>query len=75
MFLTLEMVQPANRIIDTLGLKDDRQHDMPADPNVKLHKDKDGLPRTDEWHYRSLKMDCVRAEEEKEGSMCGCARD
>ena len=27
---------------------------MPADPNVKLHKDKDGLPRTDEWHYRSL---------------------
>ena len=50
------MVQPAliNRIIDTLGLKDDRQCDTPADPNVKLHKDKDGLPRTDEWHYRSL---------------------
>ena len=33
---------------------DDRQHDTPADPNVKLHKDKDGLPRTDEWHYWSL---------------------
>ena len=51
------MVQPAmiNRIIDTLGLsKDDRQHDTPADPNVKLHKDKDGLPCTDEWHYWSL---------------------
>ena len=44
---TIQMVQPAmiNRIIDTLGLKDDRQHDTPADPNVKLHKDKDGLPR------------------------------
>ena len=27
------------RIIDTLGLKDDQQHNMPADPNVKLHKD------------------------------------
>ena len=50
------MVQPAliNRIIDTLGLKDDRQSDTPADPNVKLHKDKDGLPHTDDWHYRSL---------------------
>ena len=53
---TIQMVQPAKieRIIDTLGLKDDRQHNTPADPNVKLHKDKDGLPRTDEWHYRSL---------------------
>ena len=53
---TIQMVQLAmiNRIIDTLGLKDDRQHDTPSDPNVKLHKDKDGLPCTDEWHYRSL---------------------
>ena len=36
---TIQMVQPAMiyRIIDTLGLKNDRQHDTPADPNVKLH--------------------------------------
>ena len=40
------MVQPAltERIINTLGLKDERQCDTPADPNVKLHKDTNGLP-------------------------------
>ena len=34
--------------------KDERRFDTPADPNVKLHKDKDGQARRDTFHYRSL---------------------
>ena len=29
-------------------------HDTPAEPNVKLHKDVNGMPRKDDFHYRSL---------------------
>ena len=48
------MNQPAliKRIIDSLQLKDQRQHDTPADQT--LHKDKDGKPRRTDFHYRSL---------------------
>ena len=51
---TFKMNQPAliNRIIDSLQLKDQCQHDTPA--NQTLHKDKDGEPRRMDFHYRSL---------------------
>ena len=50
------MNQPAltKRIVDSLGLKDQRLHDIPAEPNVRLTKDEDGPERKDKFHYRSL---------------------
>ena len=53
---TIKMNQPAltQRIVDSLGLKDQRVHDTPADPNVHLHKDPNGEERKDDFHYRSL---------------------
>ena len=38
------MNQPAltKRIVDSLGLKDQRVHDIPAEPNARLTKDEDG---------------------------------
>ena len=53
---TISMTQPAliQRIIDSLPLKDARLHDTPADPNITLTPDKNGQPRQDTFHYRSL---------------------
>ena len=50
------MNQPAltKRIVDSLGLKDQRIHDVPTEPNVRLTKDEDGPERKDQFHYRSL---------------------
>lgn len=50
----ISMKQPAfiDRIIAQCGLKDSRMHDTPAD--AILHRDKDGPPRKNEFHYRSL---------------------
>ena len=39
-------------VIKRKQLKDQRMHNTPAD--IILHKDKDGLPRKDDFHYRSL---------------------
>ena len=52
----IKMNQPAliQRIIDTMGLKDQRTHDTLADPNIRLRKDKAGEERKEKWHYRSL---------------------
>ena len=51
---SIELNQPAliKRIIDSIGLKDQRMHDTPAD--VVLTPDKDGPPRQDSFHFRSL---------------------
>ena len=40
----IKMNQPAltQRVVDSLGLKDQRMHDTPADPNVHLTKDENG---------------------------------
>ena len=58
---TFKLNQPAliQRIIDSLQLKDQRQHDTPAD--VTLHKDLDGEPRKNDFHYRSLvgQLNCL----------------
>ena len=35
-------------------LKDQRQHDVPAEPNARLTKDEDSPERKDKFHYRSL---------------------
>ncbi len=53
---TIKMTQPAliKRIVDSLGLKDQRVHDTPSDPNVRLTKDEEGEERKDSFHYRSL---------------------
>ena len=53
---TIKMNQPAltQRVVDSLGLKDQRIHDTPANPNVHLNKDEDGEERQDKFHYRSL---------------------
>jgi histone deacetylase 1/2 len=52
---SFELRQPylIDRIIDTLGLQD--SHTVPT-PSVKplLHKDLDGLPRKNSFHYRSI---------------------
>ena len=52
----IKMNQPAltKRIVDSLGLKDQRMHDVPAEPNARLTKDEDGPERKDQFHYRSL---------------------
>ena len=44
----VKMNQPAltKRIVDSLGLKDQRMHDVPAEPNARLTKDEDGLSST-----------------------------
>ena len=44
-----ELNQPAliQRIINFLGLKDNWLHDTPAEPNVQLTKDANGVPRKD----------------------------
>ena len=42
------------RIISTLGLKDSRLHDTPAEPKTLLHKDTDGQARKYDWSYRSV---------------------
>ena len=49
------MNQPAltKRIVDSLGLKDQRLHDVPAEPNARLTKDEDGPERKDKFHHRS----------------------
>ena len=49
---TIKMNQPAltKRIVDSLGLKDQLQHDVPAEPNVWLTKDEDGPERKDKFH-------------------------
>ena len=51
---TFKMNQPAliKPIIVSLQLKDQRQHDTPA--NRILHKDKDGKLRRMDFHYQSL---------------------
>ena len=53
--VTIKMNQPAlaKRIVDSLGLKDQRMHDVPAEPNARLTKDEDGPERKDEFHCRS----------------------
>ena len=62
---TVKMNQPAltQRIVDSLSLKDDRQHDAPAEPNVTLTKDEDGPPRKEDFHHRSLvgQLNCLAA--------------
>ena len=51
---TIQLNQPAliKRIIDSLQLKDQRQHDTPADQT--LTRDSDGPERKLDFHYRSL---------------------
>ena len=51
---SIKLNQPAliQRIIDSLNLKDQRQHDTPADSI--LFKDSEGDPRKTDFHYRSL---------------------
>ena len=50
----ISLKQPAfiERIIKSTGLKDMRMHDTPAD--VTLTRDKDGEPRKNDFHYRSI---------------------
>ena len=50
----VSLTQPAfiERIISSCKLKDQRMHDTPAD-NI-LSRDTDGLPRKNEFHYRSV---------------------
>ena len=51
---TIKLNQPAliKRIIDSLHLKDQRQHDTPADQT--LTRDENGAERKLDYHYRSL---------------------
>ena len=53
---TVKMNQPAltQRIVDSMGLKDERVHDTPADPNAILTKDEHGPERQENFHCRSL---------------------
>ena len=50
---TFKLNQPAliKRIIDSLGLRDERQHDTLAD--TILHRDPKGEKRKADFHYRS----------------------
>ena len=50
----VSLTQPAfiERIINSCKLKDQRMHDTPAD-NI-LSRDSNGLPRKNEFHYRSV---------------------
>ena len=52
----IKLNQPAliKRIVDSIGLKDQRQHDTPAEHGKLIHKDTDGPPRKMDFHYRSL---------------------
>ena len=51
---TIKLNQPAliRRIINSMGLKDQRRHDTPADK--VLHKDLNGSPRKLDFNYRSF---------------------
>ena len=51
---TIKLNQPAlcKRIVDAMGIKDQRQHDTPAD--TVLHKDADGPARKLDFNYRSF---------------------
>ena len=53
---TVKMNQPAltQRIVDSMGLKDERVHDTPADPNTILTKDEHGPERQEKFHCHSL---------------------
>lgn len=42
------------RVIDSIGLKDSRLHDTPAEPRAPLTKDHDGLERAYNWSFCSM---------------------
>ena len=50
----IELSQPVfiDRIIESVGLKDKREHQIPA--NIILCQDKNGEQRKTEFHYRSV---------------------